>query len=121
HSSWSVQTWRSDDGLPNNNVTGLAQTADGYLWVATYSCPARFDGVRFEEFFPRELAAGMNEKITALQLSRNGGLWMGMLHGTLVFLNSESIRVFTNGLPDKVAQTLVEDGAGALWATYQGG
>src|SRR5687767_5617338 len=68
HSSWSMQVWKSDDGLPNNHVTGLAQTPDGYLWVATYSRPARFDGIRFEEFSPSDFA-GINDKIAALLLS----------------------------------------------------
>jgi len=117
---WSVCTWKSNDGLPNNHVTGLAQTPDGFLWVATFSHPARFDGVRFEEYFSRDLDIASNQKITALQLSRHG-LWLGTSHGRVIFLNSGSIRVFTNGLPDKVVQTLTEDGEGAVWITFQGG
>ena len=34
-SDWYARVWQSDDGLPNNNVFGLAQTDDGYLWVGT--------------------------------------------------------------------------------------
>ena len=30
---WLIRTWQTDDGLPDNNVTGLAQTMDGHLWV----------------------------------------------------------------------------------------
>src|SRR5271166_2178320 len=33
-SPWVTHVWESDDGLPNNNVTSLAQTPDGFLWVA---------------------------------------------------------------------------------------
>lgn len=120
NSAWSLRTWKSDEGLPNNHVTGLAQTPDGYLWVATFSRPARFDGVRFEEYFLRDFNMPANQKITALQLSRDG-LWMGTSHGQIIFLNSKSIRVFTNNLPDKITQTLVEDGEGSLWIAYSGG
>src|SRR5580658_9536451 len=121
NSNWLTFPWQSDDGLPNNYVTGLAQTPDGYLWVATFSRPARFDGIRFEEFFPKDFAGAANQKITALQLSRSGGLWMGTSHGQAIFLNSKSATVFTKGLPDKVVQTMVEDGDGALWIAYPSG
>src|SRR5882762_5330885 len=30
----AARVWRLDDGLPDNSVTGVAQTADGYLWLA---------------------------------------------------------------------------------------
>jgi len=121
NSSWLTYAWQSDDGLPNNYVTGLAQTPDGYLWVATFSRPARFDGIRFEEFFPKDFAGAANQKITALQLSRRGGLWMGTSHGQAIFLNSKSATVFAKGFPDKVVQAMVEDEDGALWIAYLSG
>ncbi len=45
---WSSRVWQVDDGLPAANVTGVAQTGDGYLWLATQSGLARFDGSQFE-------------------------------------------------------------------------
>ena len=48
-SPWFVRPWQTDDGLPDNNVTGIAQTSEGYLWVATQGGLALFDGVRFRE------------------------------------------------------------------------
>ena len=45
---WSARVWRLDDGLPDNRVTGIVQTPDNYLWLATHSGLARFDGVRFQ-------------------------------------------------------------------------
>ncbi len=35
------------DGLPSNAIHGLAEDADGYLWLATSDGLARFDGVNF--------------------------------------------------------------------------
>ena len=48
-SPWFARVWRADEGLPGNNVTGLAQTTNGYLWIATQKGLARFDGVRMED------------------------------------------------------------------------
>src|SRR5580704_10697353 len=35
---------------PFSSVRSLAQTRDGYLWLATYEGVFRFDGVRFTRF-----------------------------------------------------------------------
>lgn len=120
-SPWSLRAWRSDDGLPNNHVTGLAQTPDGYLWVATYSAPARFDGVSFEEFLPKNLGVGSNQKISTLALSRSGALWLGTLHGGVIRLDQSGVQLFDDGLPYKPVAGLIEAGDGALWITHQGG
>ena len=48
NSDWFARTWQTEDGLPNNNVNSIAQTADGFLWVATPLGLTRFDGVTFD-------------------------------------------------------------------------
>ena len=45
--NYFIRSWQSEAGLPQNKVTAVVQTHDGYLWVGTYSGLARFDGVRF--------------------------------------------------------------------------
>src|SRR5256885_11725069 len=42
--------WQTEDGLPQNSVTAIVQTHDGYLWLGTYGGLARFVGVRFVPF-----------------------------------------------------------------------
>ncbi|HXJ75509.1 MAG TPA: two-component regulator propeller domain-containing protein, partial [Candidatus Dormibacteraeota bacterium] len=42
-SAWLARNWQADDGLPNDTVTGIAQTSDGFLWVTTANRLARFD------------------------------------------------------------------------------
>ena len=37
-------------GMPQNSVTGLALSHDGYLWLTTNDGLARFDGARFTVF-----------------------------------------------------------------------
>jgi signal transduction histidine kinase/ligand-binding sensor domain-containing protein len=123
NSAWFAHVWDSEGGLPDNNVIGVAQTPDGYLWVATPSGLARFDGIRFQDFSPTNFPGVPNRVVRALLGSRTGGLWLAMDRGPVVGVNAGIARVFTaaNGLPDLVAQTLVEGGDGALWITYAGG
>jgi hypothetical protein len=51
--------WTTDDGLPQNTVTSLVQTRDGYLWLTTFDGLARFDGVRFT-VFDKNNSSGIN-------------------------------------------------------------
>ncbi len=39
-----MRDWQVDDGLPANEVNAIIQTHDGYIWIATFSGLARFDG-----------------------------------------------------------------------------
>ena len=34
---YSIQTWNSENGLPQNSITGITQTIDGYLWISTHN------------------------------------------------------------------------------------
>ena len=49
HDRYSVRHWNTDNGLLSNMVTDLAQTPDGYLWIATTGGLIRFDGTRLVE------------------------------------------------------------------------
>lgn len=121
NSDWSLHPWWSDDGLPNNNVTSLAQTPDGYLWVANPTALARFDGVRFDTFSPKQFGLNPNQRIRALCVSRTGGLWLALDHG-LVLARGQQTRVFTNGIsPDWSPQTMLEDDEGSLWIAFNYG
>ena len=47
--------WTTVDGLPENIVTAMTQTPDGYLWLKTPLGVSRFDGVRFETYLSPNL------------------------------------------------------------------
>ena len=48
--NYCVRLWQAEQGLPQNKVTAIVQTRDGFLWMGTYSGLARFDGVHFDVF-----------------------------------------------------------------------
>lgn len=120
-SSWVLRTWQSDDGLPNNNVTDIAETSDGFLWIATPAQLARFDGVQFENFGPKRITPQFDRKITALLPGEDGGLWLGMNHGPLLYLHDGKVQIVTEAMEDMNAASIVEDGDGAEWIDYRGG
>lgn len=82
--SFNVTQWTSEDGLPQNRISALAQTRDGYLWVGTWFGLARFDGVRFVVFNSANTPEFKHEAVTALAVDRaDGALWIGTREGLL--------------------------------------
>jgi signal transduction histidine kinase/ligand-binding sensor domain-containing protein len=55
---YRYRVWQSSDGLPYDSVRSIAQSRDGYIWLATDLGLARFDGVRFtssDEYIARNM------------------------------------------------------------------
>ncbi|MDE3068487.1 MAG: hypothetical protein KGJ60_13205 [Verrucomicrobiota bacterium] len=120
-SAWYERSWQSADGLPDNDVSGVAQTPDGFLWVATAGGLMRFDGVRFQEFPLASLNDVPNRVVRAMLLDRQKRLWLDMDRGPVVCIGPGVTQVFTNSLPDARATFMAEDARGAVWLTYVNG
>ena len=69
--------WTTDQGLPQNSVYDITQTADGYLWLATVDGLARFDGVRFQVFNRGNSPGIANNRFISLFEDVRGDLWAG--------------------------------------------
>src|SRR5438132_1085430 len=76
-SPFLVTRWTTENGLPQNSVTSIVQTPDGYLWLGTFGGLARFDGVKFTIFNSGNTPALVSNRITALHVGRDGTLWIG--------------------------------------------
>ena len=81
---WFARSWLSDDGLPDNDVTGIAQTTDGYMWVATQGGLAMFDGVRFRDFELPTPSQRSRPLIRSMLLGQNNELWVALEGGTVI-------------------------------------
>src|SRR5215470_6924212 len=72
HTSWTAQ-----DGFFNGGIASIAQTSDGYLWVASGSgALLRFDGARFVEWKPPGNDSLPGNPLLNLLGSRDGSLWI---------------------------------------------
>ncbi len=79
--NYFTRTWQVEQGLPQNKVTAVVQTRDGYLWVGTYNGLARFDGVRFTVFDDNNTPELHSSRITSLFEAADGALWVGTENG----------------------------------------
>ena len=88
--AFGFDTWTTANGLPQNTVNGLAQTPDGYLWLATFDGLARFDGVRFVIFDRGNSKGIVNNRFVKVFADKDGTIWAATENGVLtVYRNGE--------------------------------
>lgn len=110
-------TWGTKQGLPQNTVTALLQTRDGYLWFGTYGGVVRFDGVKFTIFNAGNTAGLKGNRIYALCEGRDGSLWIGTGDGGLSRYQQGNFTAYgeKDGLPSPGITSVMEDRDGTLW------
>jgi signal transduction histidine kinase/ligand-binding sensor domain-containing protein len=117
-----IQQWTSDDGLPQNSVIALAQTADGYLWLSTFGGLARFDGVRFEVFDPDQVPE-LASYYTYLSADLENGLWLSGSDGPVAHYAAGHFHRLTQaeGLPGGTSPRIEVAPDGTVWAGAKDG
>ena len=92
---WQVKDGLAQNGLPQNSVSCLVQSVDGFLWIGTGDGVARFDGANFTAFEDRAAVANRNLSVRALCAARDGSIWFGTKGG----LNRIAGNQVTSGAP----------------------
>ena len=64
-------------GLPQNSVSSIAQTSDGYLWFGTEEGLGRFDGIRTSVFDHQRNKDLPDNYVSAITSAEDGALWVG--------------------------------------------
>lgn len=122
-SNFFQRSWKTENGLPDNAVTTIVQTHDGYLWVGSYGGLARFDGVRFTVFNSASEPELQSDRITDLYEDRNGVLWIGHERGDLTCYRNgkfESQNVHETGVRRKIS-AIGSDSSGDVWMVSEEG
>ena len=117
----------SDIGLPGAAVTGIAQDRAGFLWLATQTGLARFDGYRAQAFLHDAKVAGSlpDNVLNKILIDADDDVWVGSLTAGLARYDRSHNRfdAYTAG-PDGLSNNGVfalEDDAGGLWIGTGGG
>jgi ligand-binding sensor domain-containing protein/signal transduction histidine kinase len=123
HEDYAVDVWQTADGLPQNSVSSIAQTPDGYLWLATFNGLARFDGVRFTVFDDHNTPALATSRIVRLDLDGEGGLWIITQSGELTRLLHDQFTSYgaARGLPANGASAVGISPSGQVWLRDRAG
>jgi PAS domain S-box-containing protein len=83
-SQYVREQWTIEARFPGGAVNGIAQTADGYLWIGTDRGLMRFDGFNFRPLSFASIATASNVPILQLVTDGGGRLWVRPEGGYLV-------------------------------------
>ncbi len=116
-SQYGYEVWTADDGLPQNLIRGIDQTADGYLWIATLDGLVRFDGVRFTIFNKNNTPGIASNRFRAMYQDKKGGLWLCNEAGGVTLYREGKFRTYgiKDGIPGYVVDGLTGDDEGHFW------
>lgn len=108
--------WNKQQGLPDDSVTSILQTRDGYLWVGTAGGLARFDGVNFTVMSPERWKSNATLSVTALCEDSSGKLWIGTQDSGLLCCQDGVVTPFSehNDLRSIAINSIADTGT-ALW------
>jgi signal transduction histidine kinase/ligand-binding sensor domain-containing protein len=114
---YRYDAWTVGNGLPQNIIRGIAQTPDGYLWIATLDGLARFDGVRFTTFNKSNTPGIASNRFSSMVADPDGELWLSNESGGLTRYHHGSFHTYSaeDGIPANSVRGITGDGAGNLW------
>jgi ligand-binding sensor domain-containing protein/signal transduction histidine kinase len=116
-SPFIVDSWKAEEGLPDNEAISVIQTKDGYLWIGTLHGLVRFDGIHFTVFDENNTPELSSDRIVFLFEDSHTNLWVGAESAGLVMIKNGIVKNFsaeTSGSGKKVLNAN-EDPAGDIW------
>jgi signal transduction histidine kinase/ligand-binding sensor domain-containing protein len=115
------RSWGEKEGYPGG-AQDLAQTPDGFLWIATDKGLFRFDGVHFERYVPRSGDKLSDGPLRVLALP-DGSLWIAYRReNNICVLRNGNAKCY--GKADGITSlptAIVQDHEGTLWANTESG
>jgi ligand-binding sensor domain-containing protein len=114
-SQYAHTAWKIRDGFPKGQITSIAQTPDGYLWLGTEFGLLRFDGVRSVPWQPPAGQHLPSNSIFSLLAEGDGTLWIGTDKGLASWKGGKLTHYAE--LAGQYIFKLLEDHEAAVWAS----
>jgi signal transduction histidine kinase/ligand-binding sensor domain-containing protein len=108
-------SWQTRDGFPKGQITAIAQTPDGYLWLGTEFGLVRFDGIKHVLWNPPGNQQLPSNFIFSLLVARDGTLWIGTEKGLASWKDGKLTQYAE--LAGRYIFKLLEDHEGSIWAS----
>lgn len=120
---YAIDGWNSRNGLPHNSVRGIVQTAEGYLWFATWEGLVRYDGQEFGVIDRSSRPALPDNGISALYVDPDGLLWLSDSRGSVLQQAADGqFRLWSNqpGWPRAPVHAMSMDADKRMWLLFAG-
>jgi len=120
--SYTTHGWFTEHGLPSNKINAIAQTREGYLWIATSKGIARFDGSHFTAFTGSTNPELRGGGFLAIQETPDGTIWVGGDTGLFRWRDGYFERfTVADGLANNYVRSLILAKDGTLVVSTRGG
>jgi len=113
-SQYAHTSWRVRDGFVKGEISAIAQTPDGYLWLGTEVGLVRFDGVKPVPWQPPAGRQLPSNRIFSLLAARDGTLWIGATKGLASWKDGKLTQY--PALAGQSIRAILEDHEGTVWA-----
>lgn len=116
HAQYRLDTWTTDNGLPQNSITGITKTPDEYLWFTTNDGLVRFDGNRFKIFNKSNTPQVGTNRLLAAFADKSGRIWFQREDGGILYYEKGDFTVAANPgeLPSGQPSVFFDDTAGGV-------
>jgi ligand-binding sensor domain-containing protein len=119
---FQIESWTTDSGLPQNTVYSIAQTPDGYLWLATLDGLVRYDGARFTVFNKNNSSGFESNRFTHLVVDASGDLWARTESGNITRRHQGAFQTYGgDDLDGKIVRRFLLNDEGNLVVFTDGG
>lgn len=117
HTAWTIK-----DGAPGQ-ISNIAQSTEGYLWLTAAAGLYRFDGVTFERIDIEPNDPDLPSTVRSLFAPKDGGLWIGFAFGGVTFWKDGKSRNYTiaDGMPENAVLSIEAGADGAIWVATGSG
>jgi signal transduction histidine kinase/streptogramin lyase len=114
-----LTTWTTAQGLPQNFVTALAQTPDGFLWVGTMNGVVRFDGLHFYDF-TKDGPPELRGDIRTLARDSQNGVWISTFNSLFHYEHHRFVPILLHGQRHYSIHFITRTPQGGLWINANG-
>jgi signal transduction histidine kinase/ligand-binding sensor domain-containing protein len=110
--------WTESGGTPLPDISSLAQTSDGYLWVGTRHGLWRFDGFRLSAWASYGGQPSIDGVVYSVAPSGSGGLWIGTPAGLAAIENGKLVDYRARSTLNGVVIALQADSRRGVWVAH---
>ncbi len=108
-----IEQWTGDDGLVSNNLTFVAQSSDGFIWLTSFNGAHRFDGKQFTLFDKSNVPVLTSNAFYGV-VEMNGKLWFGSQSSGLISYDGKHFSK-RQDFPSSSVRSMFVDKSGKLW------
>ncbi len=114
-SQYAHTAWKIRDGFAKGEITSIAQTPDGYLWLGTEFGLLRFDGIKVVPWEPPADQPRLSNEIGSLLGAHDGTLWIGTTKGLFSWKDGKLTKYLD--LAEHYIFGILEAHDGTIWAS----